>query len=75
MPLDSNHSLHTWMKNYKHNPDSMPTEPDKHDLLGFPGVKAEETRQYIRRLWLATEDDRKDFPNFWTKTSASLRYT
>jgi hypothetical protein len=42
----------------------MPTEPDKHDLLGFPGVEAEHPKSYIRRLWLVAEDDRKPFPKF-----------
>jgi hypothetical protein len=64
MPLDSNHSLHTWMKYYKHNPDRMPTEPDQHDLLGFPGVEAEHHKCYTRRLWLVAEDDRKPYPKF-----------
>jgi hypothetical protein len=40
MPLDSTHILHTWMKYYADDQSTnrMPTEPDKHDLLGFPGV-------------------------------------
>jgi hypothetical protein len=66
MPLDSNYILHTWTKNHTHNQstDIMPTEPEKHDLLGFPGVEAEDTKWYIRRLWLVTENDRKAFPKF-----------
>jgi hypothetical protein len=42
----------------------MPTEPDKHDLLGFPGVEAEHPKRYIRRLWLVAENDRMPFPKF-----------
>jgi len=66
MPIPSNRMLHTWMKSHNHNrnTDSMPTDPDKHDLLGFPGVEAEHPKSYIRRLWLVTEDDRKAFPKF-----------
>jgi hypothetical protein len=64
MPLETNNNLHTWMKYYERTPDSMPTEPDKYDLLGFPGVKAEHRKCYIRRLWLVAEDDRKEFPKF-----------
>jgi hypothetical protein len=37
------------MKYYKHNPDSMPAEPDKHDMLGFPGVEAEHPKYCTRR--------------------------
>jgi hypothetical protein len=55
------------MKYYAHNPDSMPTEPDKHDLLGFSGVEAEHPKCYIRRLWLVAEDDRIPFPKFLDK--------
>ncbi|KAH8621599.1 hypothetical protein IG631_23686 [Alternaria alternata] len=66
MPLDSNHILHAWIKHYEHDQstDKMPTEPDKHDLLGFTGVKAEDPKWYIRRLWLVAENDRKPFPKF-----------
>jgi hypothetical protein len=42
----------------------MPTEPDKHDLLGFPGVEAQKPKCYIRSLWLVTEDDRGTYPQF-----------
>jgi hypothetical protein len=66
MPLESNRMLHTWMKshNQNQNTDRMPTEPDKHYLLGFPGVEAEHPKSYIRKLWLVAEDDRKPFPKF-----------
>jgi hypothetical protein len=72
MLLDSNHNLHAWMKYYKHNPDSMPNEPEKHDLLGFPGVEAEDPKWYIRRLWLVTSNDRKEFPKFLDKDVCEL---
>jgi hypothetical protein len=64
MPL--NHNLHRWQKYYTHNQsaDRMPTEPNKHDLLGFPGVEAEHPKSYIRRLWLVAEEDRTPFPKF-----------
>jgi hypothetical protein len=64
MPLDSNRNLHTWRKYFEHNPDSMSTEPDKHDLLGFPGVEAQHHKFYIRMLWLVAWNDRKEFPKF-----------
>nr|BAI44796.1 hypothetical protein [Alternaria alternata] len=69
MPLDSNRTLHAWMKQYKQykqkkNTDKMPTEPEKRDLLGFTNVEAEHPKRYIRRLWLVAENDRKPFPVF-----------
>ncbi|RYN78726.1 hypothetical protein AA0119_g13545 [Alternaria tenuissima] len=42
----------------------MPTEPEKHGLLGFTDVEAEHPRWYIRRLWLVADNDRKRFPVF-----------
>ncbi|KNG47790.1 stomatin family protein [Stemphylium lycopersici] len=42
----------------------MPTEPHKHDLLGFPGVEAQHPKCYIRMLWLVASNDRKEFPEF-----------
>jgi hypothetical protein len=69
MPLDSNHTLHAWIKHYRHgqSTDKMPTEPDKRDLLGFTDVEAEHPKWYIRRLWLVAENDRKPFPKFLDK--------
>jgi hypothetical protein len=52
------------MKHYERTLDSMPTEIDKHDLLGFLGVEAEHHKCYIRRLWLVADDDCKEFPKF-----------
>ncbi|KAH7394838.1 hypothetical protein BKA66DRAFT_285924 [Pyrenochaeta sp. MPI-SDFR-AT-0127] len=74
MPLDSNHTLHAWMKYYQHDQstDRMPTEPEKHYLLGFPGVEAEHPKWYIRRLWLVAEDDRIPFPKFLDKDVREL---
>jgi hypothetical protein len=62
------------MKKNAHNQsaDTMPTEPDKHDLLGFPGVEAEDPKWYIRRLWLVAENDRKPFPKFLDKEVVQL---
>jgi hypothetical protein len=42
----------------------MSTNPDEHDLLGFPGVKAEQSKIYLRRLWLPAENDRATYPKF-----------
>lgn len=66
MPIDANYLLHSWTKSntYNRKTDIMATEPDKHDLLGFPGVEAEHPKWYIRRLWLVAEDDRVRFPKF-----------
>jgi hypothetical protein len=51
----------------------MPTEPDKHDLLGFPGVEAEDhPKRYIRRLWLVADNDRKPIPKFLDKEVVEL---
>jgi hypothetical protein len=71
MPLDSTQNLHTWIKYYNH-PERMPTVPDKHDLLGFPGVEAEHPKCYIRMLWLVAEDDRIAFPKFLDKDVCEL---
>ncbi|KAF1828136.1 hypothetical protein BDW02DRAFT_652237 [Decorospora gaudefroyi] len=74
MPLDSTHILHTWMKYYADDQSTnrMPTEPDKHDLLGFPGVEVEDPKWYIRRLWLVADNDRKPFPKFLDKEVVEL---
>ena len=44
--------------------EKMPDEPHKHDLLGFPSVKAEDSKVYIRKLWLVAENDRIQKPKF-----------
>jgi hypothetical protein len=74
MPLVSNYILHTWTKDSAHNQgtDRMPTEPEKHYLLGFPGVEAEHRKLYIRRLWLVADNDRKAFPKFLDKDVEEL---
>ncbi|KAI0574010.1 hypothetical protein Alg130_09865 [Pyrenophora tritici-repentis] len=50
----------------------MPTEPHKHDLLGFPGVEVNEPKKYIRRLWLVVNNDRISKPQFLDKHVADL---
>jgi hypothetical protein len=62
------------MKYYKHNLDRMPIEPGKHDLLGLPGVEAEDPKWYIRRLWLVAEDDRVPYLGSCTKMFRDLHY-
>lgn len=42
----------------------MPTEPDKHDLLGFPNTEAEHHKVYIRRLGLVAEKPNGLYPRF-----------
>ncbi|KAJ6284343.1 hypothetical protein J3E71DRAFT_377966 [Bipolaris maydis] len=71
MPIDLNSTLHSWIKSYTKQPiKNMPTEPDKCDLLGFPGIQAEHTKEYslgtkyIRKLWLVAENDRTLHPKF-----------
>ena len=62
------------MKFYAHtqSTENMPTEPDKYDLLGFPGIQAEHHKKYIRALWLVAENDRKPHPNFLDSDVAEL---
>ncbi|PVH92675.1 hypothetical protein DM02DRAFT_604984 [Periconia macrospinosa] len=67
MPIDSNRILHTWIKYYKdgQSMERMPSDPNKHELLGFPGVEAKDPKVYIRKLWLPAENDRVEYPKFW----------
>ncbi|KAF3031151.1 hypothetical protein E8E11_010548 [Didymella keratinophila] len=44
--------------------ENLCDHPDEHDLLGFPGVKAEHPKVYLRRLWLPAENDRITYPKF-----------
>ncbi|KAH7070711.1 hypothetical protein BKA63DRAFT_83314 [Paraphoma chrysanthemicola] len=57
MPLDSCLTLHRWTKEQqdRRKRNSLPAEPQVHDLLGFKGVPAEHCKVYIRKLWLAAE--------------------
>jgi hypothetical protein len=50
MPL--NPILHTWMKYYADDQSTnrMPTEPDKHDMLGFPGHREIQRNEHADRL-------------------------
>lgn len=50
----------------------MPTEPDRHNLLGFRDIEAEDPKWYIRRLWLVADNDRKPFPKFLDKDVQEL---
>jgi hypothetical protein len=74
MPLDSTRTLHRWIKENARNQsvDTMPTEPDKHYLLGFPGVEAKRTRDYIRRLWLVAPSYDRTCPQFIDSTVIDL---
>jgi hypothetical protein len=63
MPLDLTYILHKWIKALR-TPDNMPDAPDTYALLGFPGLEAEKPKEYIRRLWLVTENDRVEYPSF-----------
>ncbi|KAF3032318.1 hypothetical protein E8E12_001862 [Didymella heteroderae] len=44
--------------------ENLSAHPNEHDLLGFPGVKAEHPKVYLRRLWLPAENDRTTYPKF-----------
>jgi hypothetical protein len=75
MPLDSNHTLHAWIKYYAYNQsaDRMRTEPGKHYLLGFPGVEAEDHhKRYIRKLWLVAPSYDRTCPQFIDSTVIDL---
>jgi hypothetical protein len=73
MPLDTNRTLHAWIKSqYDQNTDIMPTEPGMHGLLGFPDVEAKHHKWYIRELWLVAEDDRKPYPKFLDRNVLEL---
>jgi hypothetical protein len=67
MPLESNRILHNWIKRHQSDQGTakMLTDPSEHDLLGFPGIKAEHPKFYLRRLWLPAENDRALYPRFY----------
>lgn len=44
--------------------EDLYAHPNEHDLLGFPSVKAEHPKVYLRRLWLPAENDRTTYPKF-----------
>ncbi|KAF3032560.1 hypothetical protein E8E12_001883 [Didymella heteroderae] len=48
--------------------ENLSADPNEHDLLGFPGVKAEHPKIYLRRLWLPAENDRTTYPRFYDTT-------
>ncbi|KAF3036746.1 hypothetical protein E8E11_005759 [Didymella keratinophila] len=48
--------------------ENLSTDPNEHDLLGFPGVKAGHPKTYLRRLWLPAENDRITYPRFYDTT-------
>jgi hypothetical protein len=66
MPLDLTSNNHTWVEccYHDHNTERMPIMPDERDLLGLPGVKAEQPKIYLRRLWLPAENDRVTYLKF-----------
>ncbi|KAH7371692.1 hypothetical protein BKA66DRAFT_443886 [Pyrenochaeta sp. MPI-SDFR-AT-0127] len=67
-------NLHNWTKDQRrhHREASIPTEPNKHYLLGFPGVEAEHPKTYIRNLWLVAENDRLRNPKFLAANASEL---
>lgn len=74
MPHGLLSNLHHWRKNQIHEQQdpSIPTEPRKPYLLGFPGVKAEYPKTYIRELWLVAENDRVKNPKFLANNAREL---
>jgi hypothetical protein len=66
MPIGLNYTLHAWIKsNHNQNTARMPTDPDKHDLLGFPGLEAEDPKRYIQKLFLVAEKYGLQYPKFF----------
>ncbi|KAH7082414.1 hypothetical protein FB567DRAFT_630781 [Paraphoma chrysanthemicola] len=75
MPLDSNLTLHRWTKEQsdRRKRNSLPAEPEVHDLLGFKGVPAEHCKVYIRKLWLAAEKFQGHSATFIANNAAILQ--
>jgi hypothetical protein len=80
MPLDGCRNLHRWAKdqNQRRQSGNPPSDPSVPGLLGFEKEQdLQETKVYIRALWLATENARHATPQFldnnvcklWRRTS------
>jgi hypothetical protein len=71
-PCCQHHSLRTRLiyggVKDKMSAENLSADPNEHDLLGFPGVKAEHPKIYLRRLWLPAENDRTTYPRFYDTT-------
>ena len=52
--------------------ENLSADPNEHDLLGFPGIKAEHPKIYLRRLWLPAENDRTIYPRFHDTTIGEM---
>jgi hypothetical protein len=48
--------------------ENLSANLNKHNLLSFPGVKAEHPKIYLWRLWLPAENDRTTYPRFYNTT-------
>jgi hypothetical protein len=75
MPLDGCHNLHRWSKDQAQRWQSgnLPSDPSIPGLLGFEKEEdLEETKVYIRRLWLATENAKASNPVFLDYNAAQL---
>jgi len=75
MPLNQNFNLHVWQKaqTEQMKAGNIPTEPSRHYLLDFPGLEAEHSKVYIRRLWLVSENHRVNRPQFLDDNANELR--
>jgi hypothetical protein len=80
MPLDGCRNLHRWAKdqNQRRKSGNPPSDPSVPGLLGFEKEQdLQESKVYIRALWLATENARHAKPEFldnnvcklWRRTS------
>jgi hypothetical protein len=69
-------TLHRWAKEQQNRQKTktLPTPPEMHDLIGFPGVEAEHPKKYIRKLWLAAEHYRTQQPPFFAANAIKLQH-
>jgi hypothetical protein len=75
MPLDGCRNLHRWAKdqNQRRQSGNPPSDPSVPGLLGFEKEQdLQETKVYIRALWLATENARLAKPRFLDNNACKL---
>jgi hypothetical protein len=75
MPLDGCRNLHRWAKdqNQRRQSGNPPSDPSVPGLLGFEREQdLQETKVYVRALWLATENARPLKPHFLDNNACEL---
>jgi hypothetical protein len=75
MPIEGCHNLHRWQKeqNQQRRSGRPPSDPSVPGLLGFEKEQdLQETKVYIRALWLATENARLLAPRFLDNNACKL---